>query len=676
MLAEGASAVAHEEWFDVVVVGAGPAGCAAASTAARGGARVALVGDRWSTSHPELLLHLSPPALAHLTALGIDPRSGGAWPMTAGHLHLGASRVVDLWAEHTAAGVRADTLASSLEMMTSSTGVERVLGLAHRIGPLMSGGGTGVRVSLDDDRRLLRGATVIMATGNAPTTLGVAVGSERVDGATVVQAYVNDSAPSDVRFDVFLPLGEASPTAAASGHGWVHSGPDGLTVVGAGTVALEDLSPQQLVHRARAALGNLFDRIGGVERLGHPQGHEVIGFTRHDFAPDRTSRPGVLAAGDAAGLVNAFTGEGLSYALESGRAAGTAALDDGGDEKRAAYYRRELSRRFVGDLESARWGRRRHHLGWRVLAETVEDGTPFFVKARRAMLVPSGLAAIGSATYDRAVTDFAARPFLAQVDELLLAAVRDDWPFLARMLSTHDLGARLRPATVVFWSSMLGGRVHPALCDVAAAVELAALASVVGLSARRRPSPGGAFSWSQAVVVVAGDFLLAQSARRAARSGQDLAWAFAGWLEELVDQRQAALAGTAEGEDFFARILAFAARIGGHLGGAAPERLNRLNEFGDCLGRVFADVEELLALDGRVNRLEVTREVLVELRLVPSGPANPTVSHTRLTRRMTHAETLLTGLTVPGDRTERGLRRILQELTAPVGTCLKLNSDI
>jgi len=67
------------------------------------------------------------------------------------------------------------------------------------------------------------------------------------------------------------------------------------------------------------------------------------------------ARPGVLLAGDAAGLVDPLTAEGISLALESGRLAGRAIAEAEGDPARAAAsYARALRRGILPELRIAR----------------------------------------------------------------------------------------------------------------------------------------------------------------------------------------------------------------------------------------------------------------------------------------------------------------------------------
>jgi flavin-dependent dehydrogenase len=67
---------------------------------------------------------------------------------------------------------------------------------------------------------------------------------------------------------------------------------------------------------------------------------------------NRVAGDGWMAVGDAAGLVDPITGEGLYYAMRSGDLAASSLLAEvGGLPERIAHYRRMLRRDFAADLE-------------------------------------------------------------------------------------------------------------------------------------------------------------------------------------------------------------------------------------------------------------------------------------------------------------------------------------
>jgi geranylgeranyl reductase family protein len=79
---------------------------------------------------------------------------------------------------------------------------------------------------------------------------------------------------------------------------------------------------------------------------------------------NRVSGEGWMAVGDAAGLVDPITGEGLYYAIRSGDLASQVVIDDAhGILEKAAAYRAILAREFALDLEFAATLAKRVYLG-------------------------------------------------------------------------------------------------------------------------------------------------------------------------------------------------------------------------------------------------------------------------------------------------------------------------
>jgi flavin-dependent dehydrogenase len=79
---------------------------------------------------------------------------------------------------------------------------------------------------------------------------------------------------------------------------------------------------------------------------------------------NRIAGDGWLAVGDAGGLVDPITGEGLYYAMRSGDLAGQVLIDDAHNPaEKAAAYRALLSREFALDLEFAATLAKRVFLG-------------------------------------------------------------------------------------------------------------------------------------------------------------------------------------------------------------------------------------------------------------------------------------------------------------------------
>ena len=352
--------------FDVLVVGAGPAGSVAATVLARSGARVALLdkaafprdkacGDLIGPRGVQLLRDLALPIPA-------GPRVG---PMlvvgpTGRRVHLPNAAGLT-YPDHGLAARRA-----SFDMLLRAAAVDAgavpILGRADR--PLWSDGHgdgshlDGFEVSAD---HAARADFVIGADG---ATSRVATVSGLIEGAKVLWGFaVRAYQPQPVDLPAIV-LWEPTRWRGFPGYGWLFPGADGDANVGLGVGTGSDR--QAGSHAVRAlpdflahlrTLGLLADgppalptpRLGGWLKMG------MVGTTP---AAGR-----VLLVGDAAGLVNPLQGEGISQAMSSGRWAAEAILQDQGGA--AGLYRARLAaahlpyQRITAVLQSAIVGRPR-----------------------------------------------------------------------------------------------------------------------------------------------------------------------------------------------------------------------------------------------------------------------------------------------------------------------------
>jgi geranylgeranyl reductase family protein len=117
-------------------------------------------------------------------------------------------------------------------------------------------------------------------------------------------------------------------------------------------------------------------RLARVEPLGPMQGHPL----RVQFGSTRTHTDRILVAGDAAGLVNLLSGEGIAPAMESGDLAAQHAMRalEAGDfsAKTLAPYSHALKERYAADQRAARIlqvGMRSPHLLNRVFRKLRQD---------------------------------------------------------------------------------------------------------------------------------------------------------------------------------------------------------------------------------------------------------------------------------------------------------------
>lgn len=288
----------HEQW-DVVVVGAGPAGASAARVAAEQGARVLLLDaarfPRYKTCGGGLLgtsLALLPP-----TALEAVERRVATVSFS---LRGGPERRVRSERPFLALA-RREVLDSALVDAAIAAGA--VFRDGVRVTRLEQ---DGAGVQLSGPALAVRAAAVIGADGSAGVTARhVGVRIARSDLGLEVELAGAEGWADRVHLDWGADPGT---------YGWVFPKANRLTV---GVIQRkgEGAATRAYLARLRSGLG-LDDRP-----VLHDSGH--LTRWREPGSPVRRGR--VLVAGDAAGLLEPWTREGISFALRSGLAAGAAA---------------------------------------------------------------------------------------------------------------------------------------------------------------------------------------------------------------------------------------------------------------------------------------------------------------------------------------------------------------
>ncbi|MEJ8278891.1 geranylgeranyl reductase family protein [Pseudonocardia spirodelae] len=309
---------AAPESTDVLVVGAGPAGAAAAAWAARHGLDVVLADAATFPRDKACGDGLTPRAIAELARLGL-----GGW--VDGH---GTNR-----------GLRAHGFGQVLELPWPGGSLPahgsaiprteldaRIRQVALDAGATPMQDAKAVDVAFAGDRvdtvtfadgRSVRCRRLVVADG-ARSTLGRVLGREwHQDTAYGVAArgYVTSDRHDDPWISSHLELrGEADEVLA--GYGWLFPLHDGRMNIGVGTLAT-DRRPAAVRLRGliehyangRRAEWGLGPRVEAVRSALLPMGGAVSGVAGRNWA----------LVGDAAGCVNPLNGEGIDYGLETGR---------------------------------------------------------------------------------------------------------------------------------------------------------------------------------------------------------------------------------------------------------------------------------------------------------------------------------------------------------------------
>ena len=325
-----------DERFDVLVVGAGPAGSIAALTLTRGGARVALVDKAEFPRDKACGDLIGPRGVQLLHDLGLplaDPLRVGDMMVvgpTGGRVRLQCFPGLT-YPSYAYAVPRAEFDAG---LRDAAVGAGAVPFAGQVLNPV------------DDDGRLrgceLSDGTRICADvviGADGATSRVAEMAGLVDRTRVMWGFALRSYLDEAVDMPYIVLWETSHWHGLPGYGWLFPGPDGRANVGLGVGALADrAAAAQAVRLLPAFLDHL--RSTGLIDGAEPS-RALGGWLKMGMVGTAPAAGRVLLVGDAAGLVNPLQGEGIAQALGSGHAAATAVL--AGPDQAATRYRGVLA---------------------------------------------------------------------------------------------------------------------------------------------------------------------------------------------------------------------------------------------------------------------------------------------------------------------------------------------
>ncbi|MDO5726500.1 MAG: geranylgeranyl reductase family protein [Bowdeniella nasicola] len=350
---------------DVIVVGAGPAGSAAAHYLATLGRDVIVLEKSTFPRDKVCGDGLTPGAVRELLLMGMDLDPADGWMRNKGLRVVGGGHTIMLpWPEtptYPNYGMAKARQSLDLALIThaqasGATLIENAMATAPI--QLPSGRIIGVQARIKSDeyprgRTVEFRAPVVIDAGGVSARIATAVGITKRDDrplGVAVRTYFRTPLHDDEWMESQLELwdGPRGKSNLLPGYGWIFPLGDGTANVGLGSVS-STARATRLDYKAifRAWMQNApaswqftpDNQVGPLRSAALP------------MAYNRTPhyRQGLMLVGDAGGMVSPFNGEGITYALKAGRIAAEvihlalARTSAYGTEKTLRTYPREMA---------------------------------------------------------------------------------------------------------------------------------------------------------------------------------------------------------------------------------------------------------------------------------------------------------------------------------------------
>ncbi len=321
--------MSQQQDADAIVVGAGPGGSSTAHALAQAGLDVLLLEK---TSFPREKVcgdGLTPRAVKTLVDMGIDTSPANGFIQNRGLRILGGGVKLELlWPELASYPnyglVRPRLDFDDLLAQNAQKAGARLQTLTNVTGPVVENGrivGVTAKVGQDKTPTTYR-APITIACDGVSARLAISQGINKRDDrpmGVAVRRYYESPRHDDDMLESWLEL--RTPTGdLLPGYGWVFGVGDGTSNVGLGilntTKAWKDTNYKDLMARWTSSMPKEW-QYDEEHARGPIRGAALpMGFNRQPHYRD-----GMLLVGDAAGAVNPFNGEGIAYAMESGRLA-------------------------------------------------------------------------------------------------------------------------------------------------------------------------------------------------------------------------------------------------------------------------------------------------------------------------------------------------------------------
>ncbi|MEU5717054.1 geranylgeranyl reductase family protein [Streptomyces sp. NPDC020403] len=366
----------------VIVVGAGPAGSAAALCLARAGVEVVLLEKGAFPRDKVCGDGLTPRGVQQLVRMGVDIDAPG-WTRTKGMRWVCQGRQVHIdWPR---SGSQPDFGLTRSRHDFDDILARQAVAAGARLcletkatGPLTDRAGRIVGVSAvagRDGKPVTYRAPVVIAADGASARTALAMGLQRDRSRPVGTAarryYRSEARTHDPYLELWADLLCSRTGRDLPGYGWIFPLGDGRVNVGLGALPHRGHGPVDL----RATMDQWLTRLPPQWGLREENADSPLRSAALPMGFNRRPqyRRGLLLVGDSGGMVSPWSGEGIVQAMEAGEvAAETVALalhrpGGPGREQALHQYAKEVDRRWgryyrlgntVADLVLARYGYR------------------------------------------------------------------------------------------------------------------------------------------------------------------------------------------------------------------------------------------------------------------------------------------------------------------------------